>query len=1121
MATARHPKATFFVQRQLFAGLTSFAELEQKIAALPDEQSRGAAFEVFAEAYLATQRKYDAAQVWPQGSVPLDILKNLGLTQQDQGVDGVLQTLLGQFNAYQIKFRTGRPALTWRELSTFIGLADSPHIHSRVLLTNCDELPAVLNDRQGFFCIRGSDLDRLETDDFCAMEAWLADAAFIAPKKSPQPHQTEALDALLPALQTHDRVSAIMACGTGKTLVALWVAEAVAQASSPASSGGVPPPVGEHAPGRCLNPPPGTAATRILILLPSLALLRQTLHEWLRETHLPSLAYLCVCSDPTVKEGIDALTTQQSDLDFQVSTDAASVRSFLAAPFVGVKMIFSTYQSASVVGAAMKPGEAFDLAVFDEAHKTAGREGRNFAFALADKNLPIRKRLFLTATPRHYNPLSKSKDGDAQLVFSMDEQDVYGPQAYRLTFAEAARRRIICGYKVIISVITSEMVTNELLSRGEVMVNGDAVRARQVANQLALKDVVVKYKLNKVFTFHSRIEAAASFASDGNEGISTHLPEFKAFHVNGEMPTSLRERVMTEFRACARGVMSNARCLTEGMDVPAVDMVAFLSPRRSKIDIVQATGRAMRTAPGKTMGFVLVPLYVEQAEGETVDLAIQRAEFEEVWQVLQSLQEQDDVFAETISRMREERRHGGCFDEAAFGDFVDILGPKICLAVLRSSITTKCVDVLGCTWDERFGELKAFREETGHCLVDRSNPVQIQLANWVALQRQLRRSGKLSSARVRRLQEIGFIWGQGREPLKGWDDRYAEVTAFKNMYGHCDVNIENQEFSLGLIELEVWIEDQQQAYWLGTLPADRLEKLRRLGIVFEPSKSPQISLSRAWEKMFGRLVAYEEQHGDCNVASDDYEIECLALWVAMQRNFRSAGKLEASYIRRLDEIGFVWDTNKFEWDKMYSVCGKHIISRGAFGLQSATHRDAALREWVTEQQLQKKRRALTFEKVEALNKVGFPWVFPTKPQKLRAFTEKPQKPNWESLSVRLVEFQKQHGHCDMKLVLPLDEQLHKWAQEQRRARQARLITSDQISQLDQIGFIWNTDDLLWERMLKTLIAYKSAHGNCNVPRYSQQDSQLAIWVASQRKRRRKGELKPTQIERLDQIGFAW
>ena len=173
-----------------------------------------------------------------------------------------------------------------------------------MLLTNCDELPAFLNDRQGFFCIRGSDLDRLEAGDFRAIEAWLADAAFIAPKKSPQPHQTEALDALLPALQTHDRVSAIMACGTGKTLVALWVAEHFANAggaSVPASRSELPQSYGGHPQGSAREDTrPTNAGCKILVLLPSLALLRQTLHEWLRETRLPSLAYLCVCSDPTV-----------------------------------------------------------------------------------------------------------------------------------------------------------------------------------------------------------------------------------------------------------------------------------------------------------------------------------------------------------------------------------------------------------------------------------------------------------------------------------------------------------------------------------------------------------------------------------------------------------------------------------------------------------------------------------------------------------------------------------------------------------------------------------------------------------------------------------------------------
>ncbi len=157
MPKAQHPKAASFVRQNLFADVESFTEMEARLAALPDEQSRGQAFEVFAEAFLATQRKHDAAKVWPLASVPTQIRKNLGFAPKDYGVDGVFQTRLGHFDAYQVKFRTNRPALTWRELSTFMGLSDSPQIRSRVLITNCDDLPVVLNDRQGFFCIRGSD----------------------------------------------------------------------------------------------------------------------------------------------------------------------------------------------------------------------------------------------------------------------------------------------------------------------------------------------------------------------------------------------------------------------------------------------------------------------------------------------------------------------------------------------------------------------------------------------------------------------------------------------------------------------------------------------------------------------------------------------------------------------------------------------------------------------------------------------------------------------------------------------------------------------------------------------------------------------------------------------------
>jgi predicted helicase len=223
MSKPLHAKTSALQSVGLFADVKSFDELEARIVALPDEQARGNAFEVFAEAYLATQRRHDLPQVWPLAAVPSDVLRRLALPLNDYGVDGVAQTVLGGFDVYQVKFRSGRQPLTWRELSTFMGLADSASIHSRVLFTNCDDLPAVMNERKDFFCIRGSDLDRLEESDFRVIESWLAQARMPTPRKQPRPHQQEALDALLPAFRKHDRVTAIMACGTGKTLVALWV----------------------------------------------------------------------------------------------------------------------------------------------------------------------------------------------------------------------------------------------------------------------------------------------------------------------------------------------------------------------------------------------------------------------------------------------------------------------------------------------------------------------------------------------------------------------------------------------------------------------------------------------------------------------------------------------------------------------------------------------------------------------------------------------------------------------------------------------------------------------------------------------------------------------------------
>jgi hypothetical protein len=214
-------------------------------------------------------------------------------------------------------------------------------------------------------------------------------------------------------------------------------------------------------------------------------------------------------------------------------------------------------------------------------------------------------------------------------------------------------------------------------------VEGDVVRARTVANQIAVQKACEAHGLKKVFSFHRNVASARDFTGDSSSSIKVLLPDYRAYHVNGGMRTSRREKQMSAFREADCAIMSNARCLTEGVDVPAVDVVAFLSPRKSKVDIVQAAGRAMRKADGKETGYILLPLFVETQANETIEEALERTDFEEAWDVLQAMQEQDAVLADIIREMRAERGRRGGFDDSRLRESVEVLGPKVSLDVGR------------------------------------------------------------------------------------------------------------------------------------------------------------------------------------------------------------------------------------------------------------------------------------------------------------------------------------------------------------------------------------------------------------------------------------------------------
>jgi predicted helicase len=284
----------------------------------------------------------------------------------------------------------------------------------------------------------------------------------------------------------------------------------------------------------------------------------------------------------------------------------------------------------------------------------------------------------------------------------MHDETIYGPRAYTLTFGSAAHQGIICNYKIIISVVDGQEVNSFALKHGITLVKADLIGARWVANQIAVERAIEKTGAIRGITFHSRVSSAKEFSADTSRGIQQWLPDFSIFHVNGTQRSSERKQLIRAFRNATKALITNARCLTEGIDVPAVDMVVFIDPRHSRVDIAQAMGRAMRKPSGseKTIGYVVVPLFLERKKDETLEEALQRSNFDNVADILNAMQEQDEDLVQIIREIQEAKGRGEVFNPRKLTDKIEVLGPSIELSTLRSNIFVEVVDRIGVRWDE-------------------------------------------------------------------------------------------------------------------------------------------------------------------------------------------------------------------------------------------------------------------------------------------------------------------------------------------------------------------------------------------------------------------------------------
>lgn len=475
-------------------------------------------------------------------------------------------------------------------------------------------------------------------------------------KKALRPHQQDAVDAVFDGFESHDRGKLIMACGTGKTFTSLKVAERLAAERD-------------------------DQETNVLFLVPSISLLSQTLREWTAQTQTPMRTF-AVCSDTKVGKRSESEDISVHDLAFPATTDTAKLVAQVSRTdgSTPLTVIFSTYQSITTVSAAQQAGlPDFDLVICDEAHRTtgvtlAGQDESQFVKVHDNTVIKGTKRLYMTATPRLFddNTKTSAQENSAELC-SMDDESLYGPEFHRLGFGKAVSQGLLTDYKVLILTVDEKYIATSLQSQvadenNEINLD-DAVKIVGCWNGLSKRSGQTpdgegfppgSAPMRRAVAFARSIKESTKLASSFEDVINSYDDADAASlrcevrHVDGTFNALRRNAELDWLKADADPntcrILSNARCLSEGVDVPDLDAVLFLNPRNSVVDVVQSVGRVMRKAEGKDYGYIILPVGIPT--GVAADKALSdNKRYRVVWQVLQALRAHDDRFNATVNQI--------------------------------------------------------------------------------------------------------------------------------------------------------------------------------------------------------------------------------------------------------------------------------------------------------------------------------------------------------------------------------------------------------------------------------------------------------------------------------------
>lgn len=641
----------------------SFISLIEDIDKADREQrDRGTLFEILSITYLKNEPMYHKLfeEVWMLKDVP----EKYNIPKVDTGVDLVAKRSgSDELTAIQCKYYSRETTISKSHIDSFLNEVGKNYYTDGLLITTTDKwsknADEALEDRnKNIMRLSLSDLQNSNVD-WSTFSFNEPEKVKLDKKKSPRNHQIPAINTVIEGFKEVDRGKLIMAPGTGKTYTSMVIAEQMAKKSK--------------------------ETFKVLYLVPSIQLLSQTLRSWNADINL-DMESIAVCSDRKVsktsnKNGLEDITSV--DIGYPATTNKDNLLKYMhlisnKEHCASMVTVFSTYQSISVISEAQKEGfYEFDLVICDEAHRTTGATEPNkdesaFTKIHNNNNIKAKKRLYQTATPRIYGESAKKKaDEKSVIIADMADEKIYGEEFYRIGFGDAIRKGILTDYKVMVLAVDEDSVFRgfqEMISKKESEIGFD-----DVTKIIGCWNGLVKRDGNSNQTLGQPMKRAIAFTGTIKESkritemFSTVVDEYlynssnysnpfkiDIDHADGSMnavqKNSKIDWLKNEVPNNTCRVLSNAKFLTEGIDVPDLDAIMFLKPRRSKIDIAQAVGRVMRKSEGKDYGYIILPIGVP-AGSEAHSVLDNNEKYQVVWEILNALRSIDERFDATINKL--------------------------------------------------------------------------------------------------------------------------------------------------------------------------------------------------------------------------------------------------------------------------------------------------------------------------------------------------------------------------------------------------------------------------------------------------------------------------------------